>query len=148
MKPIHDVQLELLEKARKKYYREVKMIREGMTMYHMCRVLGERMETFFGKDGVTAYPEINGDNRIWLYLQEGQNIERDVNMFLEENEAFLTTIGGSEYAIAHDDENGWVKYNWKNFRIIIDYGSGDCKRVKVSSVHKVVIEDKYDVQCF
>jgi hypothetical protein len=47
MKHIDDIQRDALKKAREKYNKECKEIREGFVRYHLCEALGERAEKFF-----------------------------------------------------------------------------------------------------
>jgi hypothetical protein len=72
---------------------------------------------------------------------------RDVNIFLDENKELIQLLGKEFREVKDDQKYLCMEYHYIQFSIDVWYGAGACKRVKVSSTQKVVIEDEYEIVC-
>ena len=84
---------------------------------------------------------------IFIYLTKDYNIEKDWNIFCENNEEFLAMVCGDFIRKDHRTEYTDICYRYNNLTIYLDYSSANCKLVKISETSKVVRTPVYEVQC-
>ena len=146
MEHIDDIRKSALKTALHDYHNKCKEIREGTTRYHICDILCERAERFFKGCVVYNYASFT-HGKITINLVKPFNLSRDVNIFLDENSTLIDILGKSEMTASDCPDYACMDYRWDRFAIDVFYGNGACKRVKVSSVQRVITEDKYEIQC-
>ena len=143
MKTLDELLAFKLKQTREKYYEEIKSIKKNIVKEYMINILKDRVNKQLPDCNTTS-----SLNHLSIHLNSKHNISKDFMLFLENNEDYIKTIGKSEeYEFVHDQANRTYDYKWKDFKIWVYYGVGNCKRVKIGSKTKTVTEDIYEVQC-
>lgn len=137
--------------ALRRYHSEIKLYnkKENQIKFHIWQALKDRTQRFFKGCSVYGCDDLSwGSDYLSVYLNNDYNIAKDVMLFLEANEPLIALIGKGEYKFEHDQKFECYRYNYPKFKIIIYYGNGKCKKVKIAETSKVVKEAVYEVQCY
>ncbi|MCP3924871.1 MAG: hypothetical protein GY714_20015 [Desulfobacterales bacterium] len=129
-------------KARDGYRGKVREIENNKKKLLQRRLLVIKLQKTFKN-----CPVLDNYSRITLHLTKEYNVAKDFALFLEQEERFLTIVGGSkEYTVNHY-QNTSLDHTWKDLTIDVYYGEGKCERVLIGSNSKVVNTPIYEVKC-
>lgn len=138
------------DQARSSYLSKLRRIDECSAKHRRTNVLALKLEKHFPGCRVTRNYDHSTFwyNSVSLYLTKDYNITKDVMLFLEAEQEFLSFFGRNNNWESKDDQSAKsLDFSWGDQKLYVYYEGGNCTQVKVGEKARVVKEDIYEIVC-
>lgn len=143
---------EIKQVNKDRYRQSIKKIQDDYGFYYSAHLMAKMWNNMYPSDDLykAEWSKTYTGASVLVMLQPHQDIEKDVNIFLDEISHLINANCLPEPTIRHDETSVDYTYRTNDFDLLtlcFVYTDAKCKRVKVGTTVKRIEEDIFEFVC-